>query len=115
MTAPLLDKALRFGGQTHTLDDVFNAIDRGTMQLWAGEKSVIVTEIQDYPQRRLLCLFLAAGNMQELQEMLPEVLDWARASGCSGAFLNGRLGWMRSFLRHEGWKVQSVTMAKEFV
>jgi hypothetical protein len=115
VTAALIDKALRFGGETHTLDDVFSAIDHGTMQLWAGEKSVIVTEIQDYPQRRLLCLFLAAGNMKELQEMLPGVLEWAKASGCSGAFLNGRLGWMRSFLARENWKVQSVTMAKEFV
>jgi len=115
MTAALIDKALRFGGETHTREDVLTGIEDGTFQLWAGQDSVIVTQIHDYPQKRLLCIFLAAGVMEELQDMLPDVLDWARQAGCAGAFLNGRLGWMRSFLKDEGWQVQSVTMAKELV
>jgi len=115
MTAALIDKALRFGGETHTLDDVLAGISRGDFQFWEGQRSVIVTQIHDYPQKRLLCIFLAAGVMEELRDMLPDVLDWARQAGCSGAFLNGRLGWMRSFLARDGWKVQSVTMAKELL
>jgi hypothetical protein len=108
----LLEHALHCGGDTHTIADVLQGTEAGAFQLWPRAHSVVITQLQDFPQKRLLCIFLAAGIMDELQDVLPDVLAFGRAQGCAGAYLNGRLGWMRSFLRDQGWTVQSVTMVK---
>lgn len=103
---PLLASALR---QTpipnYTLDDVLAAIDAGRMTPWFGYRSIIVTELGDYPLGRVLHLFLAAGDKDELQAMAPQIEAWAKAQGCTRATLTGRKGWLRSWLtRRMGWR-----------
>lgn len=98
---------------SHTVDDVLGGIELGEFQLWPGESSVIVTQLQTQPRTKLLCLFLAAGTLDELHQMLPGILDWGKSQGCERAFLNGRAGWTRSFLQHEGWTQTSVVMELE--
>lgn len=108
-----IQKALNLGGDVYTIADVEQMIAEGKAQVWPGEDSVIVTEVIDYPRARHLHLFLAGGNLEELEAMLPEILDWGREQGCNRATLSGRRGWERSFLRDQGWRPNLVIMEKE--
>lgn len=109
-----LEPALRHGGNTHALKDILLGILRGSYQLWPAENSVVVTEILEYPRRRVINYFLAGGNLKELREMRESVEAWAIANGCDGAILTGRKGWVRSFLSDAGYDGEHVTMTKEF-
>ena len=89
-------------------------VSEGRLQYWPGSNSVVVTEIIEYPQKRTLHFFLAAGNVAELEVMYPVIEEWGRVQGCTAATLSGRHGWERSFLaKREGWKPKLVVMMKE--
>ena len=108
-----LQKALALGGEAYTLQDIEDMIATGKAQMWPGETSVIVTEIILYPRAKHLHLFLAGGNLDELESMLPEIIEWGKTQGCSRVSLSGRRGWERSFLREMGFQPTLVVMEKE--
>lgn len=111
---PQIEAALRHAGGTHTFDDVRDQVQAGRLKFWAGPQSVVITEIIQYPRKRILNFFLAGGNMAELQAMYPHLIEWGRAQGCSGAVITGRRGWARSFLtRNEGWNETLVVLERE--
>jgi len=93
--APLIERALKYQ-DTHNLEDVQRELWRQKAQLWCGEKSVIVTEINDYPTGKRARIWLAAGEMDELvDDMLPDVEAWAKGGGCVSITIVGRKGWLR--------------------
>jgi hypothetical protein len=108
-----ISEALAYSGDTHDPEDVWAGIAEGRFQLWPGNDSVVVTEMLQYPKRRVLHVFLAAGNLPELKQMYPVIERWARELGCSRVSLAGRPGWERTFLREEGWTPRWSVMAKE--
>lgn len=110
---PHIDAALQYSGGTHTFDDVVKGVEADVMQFWPGPNSAIITEIQEYPRKRILHFFLAGGNLAELERMLPVIEAWGRENGCTAATLAGRLGWQRTFLVNEGWKTKLVVMSKD--
>ena len=113
--ADLLAPALALAGGTHTKEDVADAIAEGTMQFWPGQTSAIVTQIEVSPRRKTVHFFLAAGNLTELEAMVPSILEWAQiCHGCDGATLSGRPGWQRSFLAAQGWTTRAVMMGLDF-
>lgn len=100
-----IERALVYAGGTHTVDDVLEMIAAGTVQAWPGPRSIIVTELVEYPRLRCLHVFLAGGNKTELEAMAPVVLQWGAEQGCQRASLCGRKGWARTFLTRQGWTV----------
>jgi hypothetical protein len=108
-----LEPALSYAGGTHLWEDIVQGVAEQRYQFWPGNRSAIVTEIIEYPRRRVLHYFLAGGTIPALQAMLPNIDDFGRRHGCTSATLCGRLGWTRSFLMQEGWKPTVVTMMKE--
>lgn len=109
----LLASALAHADGTYTVDDVEAEVEAGTAQFWPGPRSCIVTQIDRAPQRSVLHFFVAAGKMQELEAMTPEILQWGREQGCTLARMVGRKGWERSFLVDTGWSVAPhITMEK---
>jgi len=114
LTRALIASALaRETFSTHSVDDILAAIDKSEMQLWPGERSVVVTQVQVFPRNQALALIIGAGNLAELRSMLPAILAWGRAEGCKTAFLVGRAGWARSFLARDGWKQSAIVMETE--
>lgn len=110
---PYIEAALHYSGGTHTFDDVCDAVAAGTMQLWPGVASAIVTEILTTPRKRCLNVFLAGGNLAELEVMTPGVLAWGRERGCTSAVFTGRKGWERTFLTRDGWAQQLAVFEKD--
>lgn len=107
-----IEDALEYTKGTHTLDDIWNGVVRGDFQFWPGEKSAVVTEIQIYPQAKVMHIFLAGGDLEELLQMEKSVRAYAQTIGCNSMSISGRRGWLRIFER-DGWKEVCTTIAKE--
>jgi hypothetical protein len=101
----LLERALEHEGGGYTFEDVKEAVSLGAMQHWPLPHSVIITELINFPARKVLHIFLAAGRMRELRGALPGVLQYGSDWGATEARITGRPGWARSFLMQEGWKI----------
>lgn len=95
----LLD-ALATGGHTHTVQDIIDACLSGDSQMHQGERSLAITEIIDHPRARVLHVWMAAGDMEELFDALyPRVEAFARFHGCDRITMVGRIGWQRAAKR----------------
>jgi len=69
----LIEKALAHGGrQTHTFEDVEQAVEDGWAVFWPiGEHSVVLTEITEFPQFKCLHIWCAAGRMEDIERAAP--------------------------------------------
>jgi hypothetical protein len=101
--APLLTPALVYAGGW-TVADVRARVASGLMQLWAGDRSVLITQLEQAPRWKELHFFSAAGHLDELRRLYDAAMAWGRLQGCRRATILGRPGWERTFLtREEGW------------
>lgn len=108
---PWIEAALAYSGDTHTLDDIVNAIIEGKMQLWPTPDACAVSEIIRYPRKKVCHVFLAAGNLGTILDAQPSFEAWAIDQGCEQITLTGRLGWLKT-LKRDGWD-SHVVMRKE--
>ena len=109
---PWIEAALVYTGGTHEWDDIVDSIAKGTMQLWAADRGCIVTEIVVYPRKKVLNIFLAGGELDQILDMDNDVKKWAEQHGCSAATMSGRIGWKKP-LAPLDWKMQHVSFLKE--
>lgn len=109
---PWIADALEYSGGTHTPVDVAESILKGTMQLWPGAKACAVTEIIVYPNKQVLHVFLAAGEMENIVDMQKSAEEWGKLQGCSAMTIAGRKGWAK-VLKEHGYEEKFVTLAKE--
>jgi len=72
----------------------------------------MVTEIVTYPQKRVLHIFLAGGELDQILDMEDSLIQWGKAQGCSGLTLAGRKGWVRT-LKNRNWNEQFAVVGKE--
>lgn len=92
-----LAQALEHAGGSHTLADIKAGVQSGAYQHWIGEHSVIITEIVQVPQYKVLRFFLAGGDLREIEDMAPGIMFWGVRQGCVKAELIGRFGWQKTF------------------
>lgn len=78
-----------------TLDAVEHEIRQQRAVLWPMEKSAAVTQINEYPNGRVLRLWLAGGDLDELLKFLPAADAYGKWQGCIAIELEGRPGWER--------------------
>jgi hypothetical protein len=99
--APLIAKATRRTGCYEPIDLLGMAM-RGQVGIWlcevAGElKAAIVTEVKQYPRRRVLEVMFLGGI--EMSEWLVDAIDaltaHAKQTGCEHLATSGRRSWMR--------------------
>lgn len=108
---PHIRRALELSGSTHDEVTVYNMLCKGEAQFWATETSFVVTEIVNYPCKRVMRFALAGGDLGELlEDFHDQILSWAREMGCVEAEFNGRLGWHK--VLPEGWKQRSETCVR---
>jgi hypothetical protein len=107
-----IDGALQYSGGTHQFEDVFQGVISGKMQLWPAAKACAITEIIVYPNKKVLHVFLAGGDMEQIVDMQKSAEEWGRTQGCAAMTIAGRKGWARVLAEH-GYKEQFVTLAKE--
>jgi hypothetical protein len=69
------------------------ALNKDEMQLWPGINTALVTEIITYPRQKIINVFLAAGDMDEVIRILPFVEKHGKMEGCTHMTMTGRKGW----------------------
>lgn len=94
-------RALEHGLNTHTFDDVSEALISGEMQAFWNDNAVCITEIKQAPRKRYLSIFLVAGRLEALKALEPQVIEFGRAQGCDFVAGSGRLGWQK--VATKGW------------
>ena len=100
----LFDRALAFGGYTHTRADIAEGVKVGRFHYFGDDKCAVVAEIVEYPQDRKLNVFLAAGDYKRImQNILPKLKAFARDNGCSSLTTTARHGFLKR-LPPVGWK-----------
>lgn len=110
---PYIDAALVYAGGTHEFSDVEAMVEAGTAQFWPGVHSCVITQIDYQPRRRVFTIFLAGGNLAEIEAMTPLILQYGYEQGCTAATFTGRRGWERTFLTRTGWTPEMTMFAKE--
>ena len=105
-----LEAALYYSNGTHTIDDVLETVQRGDAQFWHYPDAAVVTEIMDYPQKRVLRYWLAGGNLKTLLKVEPSIRHWSQLWGCVGIEIIGRKGWHRVL---KGFKQTVIILAKD--
>ena len=63
---PWIEAALQYTGGTHEFEDIVDGIRSSRMQLWPSKRGCIVTEIVIYPRKKVLNLFLAGGELDQI-------------------------------------------------
>ena len=107
-----IEAALEYTGGTHDFIDIRNAVQNGSMQLWASEDSCAVTEIIVYPKKKVLHVFLAGGTIDGIIDMQKSAAEWGKMYGCSEMTIAGRQGWSK-VLKSHGWRTAFTVMEKE--
>jgi hypothetical protein len=113
----LIDLALENGGHRYTLPDLRIACLEGAMQMFVAELKgdicgVLVTQIVQYPCRRVLQLAFMAGV--GINEMLPyaNIFDrFARDMDADELEIVGRVGWRK--VMGDDWKTGGIILRKD--
>lgn len=91
-----LEPALEYD-DCHEMQDIADAIAVGRMQLWHGPNGAMVTEVQDYPRKRVLHVWWAGGRLETILQLIPHIEQFAKDIGCGKITCTGRKGWERVF------------------
>lgn len=106
---PYIEAALEREFGTHTIEDVRDMVLRGMAHLWVTPGSATVTRIVDAPRNRMLCIWLAGGDLDELLRIEPQISAWAEGQCCDLVYISGRRGWLRAL---DGYEEGSTVMVK---
>lgn len=109
----ILQPAIDLNNGLYHSEDILRELVSGQYQLFVSKHSALVTTVMPYPRGTVLHLFLAGGNLKELEQLYLESEEYARYMNCKSITLSGRLGWQKTFLKEYGMKPSCIHMSKE--
>jgi hypothetical protein len=98
-----LERALKVAGNTHTADDIMDAVSEGRMQAWVKNDSLVVSEIMTFPRKSVVNIVLAVGLLDDVLSLQQQIKDFGREYGADRMRMEGREGW-GAVLPKEGWR-----------
>jgi hypothetical protein len=104
-----MEKALRLMGETHSLQDVVDALQKGEMQLFHNDRAIVITEIAVSPRKKFANVFMSAGELEGVIELKAQLVDWAKKNGIEFARAAVRPGYEK-YLKDAGWRSKMVLM-----
>ena len=93
-------------GGLHTLNDILTAIAEGRMQSFVEGDSWIVTQVVSFPRAKVLEVFAAIGDLDDLRILHDRIIDFAAEIGAGVIRAYGRKGWLPDAVAR-GWKVKA--------
>ncbi len=108
----LLEKALADAGSTHSVQHVMTAVERGHAQMIGNPNGMVVTEVIEYPNFPAVRVWLAAGEMDAVLALSPQVERFAREIGARRIEAIGRHGWVRVSQQY-GWRPAGIGIIKD--
>jgi hypothetical protein len=97
-----LEEALQRGGGDHTVDELAEEVRAGRAQCFHNQRAVVFTQIERHRLYSALRVYVAAGALEDVMSLQPELDVLARAEGCDRLVMIGRRGW-KSVLPKFGW------------
>lgn len=107
-----IEAALEYSGGTHDFDDIVRMVKANILQFWPASDACAITEIIEYPKKKVLHIFLAGGNMETIVDMNESAEYFAKLNGCTGMSIAGRRGWSK-VLSKKGYKEAFTTLGKD--
>ena len=96
-----------------SIADVERKLADGAYQFWPGRGCAIVSEIAQFPSRKVLMVRHGGGDLRELlEDMEPALCAFARGMGCGGIVSEGRKGWERA-AGANGYRFAWIAMQKD--
>ena len=101
---PLIKKAL---DDTYTARDILDGLVKNSFQLfisWEDKvECAVVTEVAQYPQKKVCRYFLAGGNNIDnwLEPIQQEIEKFAKHNQCQAVEVAGRKGWSKKLKGYE--------------
>ena len=110
---PFLADALEKSGNEYTVDDVLKEIEDDHAIFYPTKKGASVFRIALYPQKRMLRIWLAGGDMESSIESILATAEFhAKEHECDGIEVVGRRGWEK-VLKPYGYEHKRVVLIKE--
>lgn len=98
-----LQRAFAEMGHTHDLEDIVALVREGAMQSFVVRDTWAVTQILDFPKKRVLEVVLIVGNLDAVEEVFEQVFAFAKEQACDFVRAFGRGGWKGHALAR-GWQ-----------
>ena len=98
-----LEDALELGGGDHTVEELADEVRAGRAQCFHNQRAVVFTQIEEHRLWKGLRVYAAAGSLEDVMTLQPELEDLAKREGCSKLIMIGRRGWRR-VLPAYGWR-----------
>lgn len=83
--------------KTHLWEDIVDGLISKRFHLIPLKNSALICEFIQYPRLKALNIFLAGGDLKELETLNPHLMDWARDCGADRIEIRGRIGWLKLF------------------
>ncbi len=95
---------------TYTEDDILRGILSSQYLLFESAGAAAVTYVERFPTQTVFHMFLAGGDLNDLQVMERDVAAYASAAGITRMEISGRRGWLRSL---PGYRELCTTFIKD--
>ncbi len=106
-----LEDALEQGGGDHTVEELAEEVRAGRAQCFHNQRAVVFTQIEAHRLWRALRVYVAAGDLNDVMSLQPELESLAKAEGCDRLMMIGRRGWTRVLPRY-GWRETAVVFER---
>lgn len=105
------ERMLRDSGDLYTLEDILDLIEQGKMQSFVDGDTWVVTQVHEFPRRKVLDIVFVVGHLGQAVQLLPQLYMFANEIGATLITGYGRDGW--DAVKQPGWKKVGSLYAKE--
>lgn len=98
-------------GGLYTVADIMENIRDGRMQSFASGDTWVITQICQYPRRKVMNIAYVVGDINALYELERTIIEFAKENGVDMLQATARLGWKKRM--SVGWNDHALCMRKE--
>lgn len=105
------EKMLADFGGFYTFEDIMDNIRKGTMQSFSDGHSWAITQVNEFPRKKVVEIAFVIGDMEDLIGTVQEdILKFARSIGADMLMASGRIGWNKT--KNKEWKLHSANFTR---
>jgi len=106
-----MQRALDQANGLYSLQDIGDALREGKMQGHVAQDTWAITQVSDYPKRRVVDISYVVGNLAGSLELEGKITEWAKAHHADLITAVGREGWWEH--RTPGWRKTGTLYSKD--
>jgi len=105
-----MERMLELHGGFYTFEDILDLIKQGRMQSFVKGDTWVITQVNEFPRKKVLEIVFVIGDLDTLHELEPELEAYRASISADMMMATGRLGWINKHF--DGWKPISVNFIK---